>query len=59
MHSLESRGDELRGGPFAWVLPFVFVVLFLAISWTGLFVVVSDLIEQASHINLTTDAVHE
>lgn len=59
MHNVESRRDQPGGGPFAWVLPFVFVVFVLAISWTGVFVVVSDLIEAAAKTSLTTDTVHE
>ena len=58
MHNVESRRDELRGGGFAWVVPLVLVVLLLALSWTGLFVVVTDLIEAASRAS-AADTVHE
>ena len=56
MHSVESRRDELKGEAFAWVVPLVLVVFILALSWTGLFVVVSDLIKAASNISLTDTA---
>ena len=58
MHSVESQRDELKEGAFAWVVPFVLVVLILALSWTGLFVVVSDLIKAASNVSVT-DTAHE
>jgi len=58
MHNVQSRRDEPRGGAFEWVVPFVFVVFVLALSWTGMFVVVSDLVEAASKISVT-DTVHE
>ena len=59
MHNAESRRDELRGGAFAWIGPFVLVVLILVLSWTGLFVVVSDLVDAASKSTLTTESVPE
>jgi len=59
MHSAESRREELRGGAFAWIPPLLLVVLILVLSWTGLFVVVSDLVDAASKAALTTEAVHE
>ena len=58
MHGVESRRADLRGGFFTWILPVVIAVCILALSWTGLFVVVSDLIDAASRLN-ATDSVHE
>jgi hypothetical protein len=58
MYNVESQRGELKGGAFSWVVPLVFVVFMLALSWTGVFVVVSDLIETASH-SLATDTARE
>jgi hypothetical protein len=73
MHNVESRRDELesargpdggppsgpQGGAFPWVLPLIFVVFVLALSWTGVFIVVNDFVEAASHTGLTMDTLHE
>lgn len=46
---------------FAWLPTAVFVVFVLALSWTGVYIVVSDLIAAAasSTISSTVDPVHE
>lgn len=60
MHNLvKSRRVEFRGEGFGWVVPLVLVVLLLALSWAGLFVVVSDMIDAASRVTISANAVHE
>jgi len=60
MHNVvESRRVDYVGGGFAWVVPLVLVVLLLALSWAGLFVVMSDMIDAASRVTISANAVHE
>ena len=59
MSTVETNRSEYAAGSFAWLMPLILAVAILTLSWTGLFVVVSDLIQAASSITMTTDAVPE
>ena len=60
MHSVQSpRGESAKGGAFGLIGPLVLAVVVLVLSWTGLFVVISDLVDAASRSLLTTEAVQE
>ena len=59
MHSVESRSDEVRGGAFEWLVPFLLGVVVLGLSWTGLFVVINDFVKAASSFSISANAVHE
>lgn len=58
MHNIEISEDEPRGRSFAWLVPFLFVVVALVLSWTGMFIVISDLIKAAATASMT-GTVHE
>lgn len=58
MHSLNADRQEFKSGAFTWVAPLALIVFVLALSWTGLFVVITDLVDAAARISIN-DTLHE